>query len=168
MKVFIIGVGDIALSHGKAVVKLGGEVIGGFDVSEKNVKRFADFFGCPAVKYEELDKFIAMSDYVVVATPPTKRIEYVEKVLAAHVPLYMEKPIATSLEDAYKLQELAEKYDGRILVNFAHHYRPPFLKLVEMVKSGMLGEPVSVFSQRISPGYGFRARSMAESWRTDP
>ena len=36
MKVFLIGAGDIARHHGRAVVRLGGEVIGGFDISKAN------------------------------------------------------------------------------------------------------------------------------------
>jgi len=167
MKVFLVGAGDIAFSHAKAVVRLGGEAIGTYDVSDAHAQRFSKYFGCPAVKYEQLEEYIGKADYVVICTPPTKRLEYVEKVLSAHVPLYMEKPIGTSMEDAMKLKEMAEKYDGRIIVGFAHHYRPPFMKLAEMVQSGMLGDPVNVFCQRMGPGFGFRQRSMAESWRTD-
>ena len=38
MKTFMIGAGDIARHHGRAVVRLGGEVIGVYDVSEKNLE----------------------------------------------------------------------------------------------------------------------------------
>ena len=38
MKVFMIGAGDIARHHGRAVVRLGGEVIGVYDISEQNLE----------------------------------------------------------------------------------------------------------------------------------
>ena len=38
MKVFLIGCGDIARHHGRAVVRLGGSITGCFDISEKNAK----------------------------------------------------------------------------------------------------------------------------------
>ena len=46
MKVFLIGCGDIARHHGRAVVRLGGEVIGGFDISETNANLVAKEFNC--------------------------------------------------------------------------------------------------------------------------
>lgn len=168
MNVLMIGAGDIAYSHGRAVVKLGGRVTGAYDVNRDGLKKYAREFDCAELEYEQLDEYIAKADYAVLCTPPTKRLDYAEKVLSAHVPLYMEKPIATTLEDARKLEEMAEKYDGRIIVGFAHRYRPAFVKMHEIVSSGILGEPVNVFSFRFGPGYGYGQRSLAESWRTDP
>jgi myo-inositol 2-dehydrogenase/D-chiro-inositol 1-dehydrogenase len=170
MKVFMIGAGDIAKSHARAVVKLGGEVIGAYDVSQTGLETFAREFYCDKAGYEQLDEYIAQSDYVVISTPPTKRIDYVEKVLSAHVPLYMEKPIATTLEDANTIADMAKKYDGKIIVGFAHRFRPAYVKMYDMVKSGMFGEPVNVFSYRVGPGFGYGKNNAVygNSWRTDP
>ena len=44
MKVFLIGCGDIARHHGRAVVRLDGQVIGGFDISEHNANLVAQEF----------------------------------------------------------------------------------------------------------------------------
>lgn len=168
MNVLMIGTGDIGYSHGKAVVKLGGKVIGAYDVNLDGLKKYAAGFDCDALEYDQIDEYVKKSDYVVICTPPSKRLDYVEKVLSAHVPLYMEKPIATTLEDAAKLEALAEKYDGKIIVGFAHRYRPAFVKMHELVSSGRLGDPINVFSYRVGPGYGFRDTPFAASWRTDP
>lgn len=168
MNVVMIGTGDIAYSHGRAIVKLGGRVIAAFDVNQKGLEKYCAEFGSEAIGYDDLDAWIPKADYVVLCTPPTKRLDYVEKVLSAHVPLYMEKPIATSLEDAAKIKDMEQKYDGRIIVGFAHRYRPAFQKLVELVRSGELGDPINVFDNRVGPGFGFRGSYFAPSWRTDP
>lgn len=168
MNVTMIGAGDIAYSHGRAVEKLGGKVIGAYDVNPAGLAKYCSAFGCEALSYEQLDESIAKSDYAVICTPPTKRLDYVEKVLSAHVPLYMEKPVAVSLADAEKLKEMERKYDGKIIVGFAHRYRPAFQKLFELVSSGALGEPVNVFDNRVGPGFGFRGSPFSASWRTDP
>lgn len=168
MNVLMIGTGDIAFSHGRAVVKLGGKVIAAYDVNQNNLNRFSREFECEKITYDEIDEYVKKVDYTVLCTPPTKRLDYVEKILSAHCPLYMEKPVATTLEDSEKLQVLAEKYNGKIIVGFAHRYRPAFVKMHEIVSSGILGDPVNVFSYRFGPGYGFGQRSLAESWRTDP
>lgn len=113
MNVVMIGTGDIAYSHGRAVVKLGGAVIAAFDVNRAGLEKYCAEFGSEALSYEQLDEWIPKADYVVLCTPPTKRLDYVEKVLSAHVPLYMEKPIATTLEDAKKLKDMEQKYDAK-------------------------------------------------------
>ena len=49
MKVLMIGAGDIAKSHARAVEKLGGEIVGAFDVSENALKSFKkEFYECIA------------------------------------------------------------------------------------------------------------------------
>ena len=168
MNVLMIGAGDIAKSHGRAVVKLGGKVIAAYDVNEAGLKRYADEFGCEMLSYEQIEENVPRADYVVLSTPPTKRLDYVEMVLKHHVPLYMEKPIGTSLEDAAKLKEMEQKYDGKIIVGFAHFYRPAFQKMLQLVESGELGDPINVFDNRVGPGYGFRGTYFQPSWRTDP
>lgn len=168
MKVLVIGTGDIGYSHARAVVRLGGKIIGAYDVNTEGLKKFSREFDCAELTYDRLEEYITQSDYVVLCTPPTKRLDYAEKILSQHVPLYMEKPIATTLEDAKKLEDMAAKYDAKIIVGFAHRYRPAFVKMHEIVHSGILGEPVNVFSYRFGPGFGYGQRSLSESWRTDP
>lgn len=168
MNVVMIGTGDIAYSHGRAVVKLGGRVTAAYDINRDGLDRYCAEFGSTALEYDQIEASLAGADYAVICTPPTKRLDYVEMVLRAHVPLYMEKPIATSLEDAEKLKELEKKYDGKIIVGFAHRYRPAFVKMQELVASGAMGNPINVLDIRVGPGYGFRGSPFANSWRTDP
>ena len=168
MKVFMIGAGDIARHHGRAVVRLGGQVIGVYDVSERNLEIYRKEFGCPSCAYEEIEDYVAKADYVVISTPPTKRLDYVEMVLKHHVACYMEKPVACTMEDAMKIKAMADRYQGRIMVGFAHYYRPAYRKMLELVKTGMFGEPVDIAFSRLSPGFGFHAKNLGASWRTDP
>ena len=70
MKVFMIGGGDIARHHGRAVLRLGGEVIGVYDVSEKSLEIYRKEFGCPSCTYEEIEDYVVKADYVVISTRP--------------------------------------------------------------------------------------------------
>ena len=170
MKALMIGAGDIAKSHARAVEKLGGEIVGAFDVSEKGLESFAREFYCEKLSYDQIAEYVPKADYCVISTPPTKRLDYVEMVLSQHVPLYLEKPIAATMEDCEKIVEMAKKYDAKIIVGFAHRFRPAFVKMHEMVKSGMFGDPVNVFSYRVGAGFGFGKNNAiyGNSWRTDP
>ena len=71
MKVFLIGCGDIARHHGRAVVRLGGQVIGGIDISQANADLVSQEFCCPCCGYEEIEENVVKADYVVISTPPT-------------------------------------------------------------------------------------------------
>lgn len=154
----------------RAVEKLGGEIVGAFDVSENALKSFKKEFYCDVISYEQIPEYVEKADYAVISTPPTKRLDYVEMVLSKHVPLYLEKPIATTLEDAEKIVAMAKQYDAKIIVGFAHRFRPAFVKMYDMVKSGMFGDPVNVFSYRVGAGFGYGKNNAmyGNSWRTDP
>ena len=170
MKVLMIGAGDIARSHARAVVKLGGSIVGAYDVNAEGLRSFAKEFDCDQLSYEQIPEYVERAEYAVISTPPTKRLDYCEMVLSRHVPLYLEKPIATTMEDALKIVDMAKKYDAKIIVGFAHRYRPAFVKMHELVASGMFGEPVNVFSYRVGPGFGYGKNNAVygNSWRTDP
>lgn len=170
MQAIMIGAGDIAKSHARAIVRLGGSITGAYDVNKQNLKSFAHEFDCEQLEYEDIEACIAKSNYAVISTPPTHRIDYVEKVLSAGLPLYLEKPIATTLDDAERIAGIAEKYKAKIIVGFAHRFRPAFVKMHELVQSGMFGDPVNLFSYRVGAGFGYgKANAIyGNSWRTDP
>lgn len=170
MNVLMIGAGDIARSHARAVVKLGGSIVGAFDVNAEGLAAFAREFYCDAITYEQIGAYVEKADYAVISTPPTKRLDYVEMVLSRHVPLYLEKPIAATMEDAETIVKMAKQYDAKIIVGFAHRFRPAFVKMHELVQSGMFGDPVNVFSYRVGAGFGFGKNNAiyGNSWRTDP
>lgn len=63
MNVLMIGAGDIAKSHGRAVVKLGGKVFAAYDVNEAGLKRYAEEFGCEMLTYEQIEENVPRADY---------------------------------------------------------------------------------------------------------
>ncbi len=170
MRVMFIGTGVIAYAHADGLKLIGSEPVACYDIFKPGAERFANTYGCVALDdyTDYLDK--EKCDYVVLCTPPGVRIEYMEKILAAGLPLYVEKPIATTMEDALTMEALIEKYDAKdkVMVNFVHCYRPAYEELLKLVKSGELGDPINVFSHRFGQGAGFRGRNMAASWRTNP
>ena len=56
MKVLMIGAGDIARSHARAVVKLGGSIVGAYDVNAEGLRSFAKEFDCDQLSYEQIAK----------------------------------------------------------------------------------------------------------------
>ena len=163
MKVLFIGTGVITYAHADGLKLIGSEPSACYDIFKPSAERFAKTYGCEAIDdYKEyLDR--ERPDYVLICTPPGVRLEYMEEVMSRGIPLYIEKPIATNMEDAIKMKEMAEKYKVPIMVNFVHCYRPAYEQMYKLVKDGVLGDPINVFSHRFGQGAGFRGRNMAAS-----
>lgn len=164
-KTVVVGAGWISHCHAKALQEIGVEISGVYDVNKEIAERFAEQYGTKAIS--SLDEVLDEVDMVHLLTPPSKRLEYAEKAMRAGKHLFIEKPIAISMEDARKILALAEENHVKLLVGFNHRYRKGYQMLYEAVKSGKLGQPVNVFSHRLGAGSGFR-ESLKASWRTDP
>jgi predicted dehydrogenase len=72
-----------------------------FDPDMDRARALAGELGAQAV--DDLDALLAMSDVVSVASPATLHAEQALKALKAGRSVYVEKPLATSLEDADKM-----------------------------------------------------------------
>ena len=104
---------------------------------------------CGDVFTEDIDGLIGSSDAVAVATPPATHYELSVKVLEAGKDLFVEKPVALSVEESEKLAELADSKGRVMLVGHILCYGPAFEAL-----SSLPGEPVScegVFLKRSTP-----------------
>lgn len=102
---------------------------------------------------------------VYVCTPPQTHFELVRQVLGNGSPkaVFVEKPLATSLEDVSSLNQmsLAGGVAGR--VGFQRRFNGVFQKLRELVSSGSLGQISLVRARDFSRGPLGRARG----WRSD-
>lgn len=89
---------------------------------------------------------------VVIATPAVTHYEMVKKALEHGKDVFVEKPLATRLEEAEELVKMAEA-EGRILmVGHILHYHPAVKKLKEIVSSGELGRIHYIYSNRLNIG----------------
>ena len=79
-------------------------------------------------------------DAVYIATPPGTHELYAMKVLAAGKPCYVEKPMARNASEA---RRMVEGFRGKGVPLFVAYYRralPRFLKVKEILESGVLGK----------------------------
>jgi predicted dehydrogenase len=91
-------------------------------------------------------------DAVVVATPPATHVTVARVALEASRAVLVEKPLATSVEDAEELVELAAARDAMLMVGHTFEYNPAVLKLKEIVDSGELGRLLYIDTARLSLG----------------
>jgi predicted dehydrogenase len=93
---------------------------------------------CNAVFTEDMEELINSSDAVAIVTPPATHFELALKVLRSGKDLFLEKPIALSVEEARKLAELADSKERVMLIGHILCYGTPYEKL-----NSLPGKPVS-------------------------
>lgn len=82
-------------------------------------------------------------DLAVVATPDPLHREPTLAVLDAAVPaILLEKPMATTLEDAIAIYNAVERHEASLFINFANRASPTFKASRYVIQGGLLGEVV--------------------------
>ena len=108
---------------------------------------FADLVGAAP---QFLDDGISMLrdhdlDAAVVATPNDQHAPYAVEAMHRGLPLLLEKPVATTLEDLAALWHAEQaRPAGRTVVGFVLRYTPFYERVREIVRSGRLGEVLAV------------------------
>jgi predicted dehydrogenase len=91
-------------------------------------------------------------DAVVIATPVPTHAELAMRVLAAGKHCFVEKPLASSEQDAEAVVEAARAADRVLMVGHLLEYHPGVERLSELVQSGELGELRYIYSNRLNLG----------------
>ena len=127
LKVGLVGAGWAARQHGASVQAIGGaEIVAVFDVDHESSDALARDLG--AASAETLDDLLALeADAVVVCTPSGVHRDAVVPALAGGKAVFVEKPLARSIEDARVIAAAAERsgavcavgYQWRALDNLA-------------------------------------------------
>lgn len=78
---------------------------------------------------DDVEKVIANSDAVVIATRPDVRVQFAKLALAAKKPVLLEKPMALNLTNVIDLYQLSRQTKTPILVDNIHLFNYSFLEL---------------------------------------
>ncbi|BBB08638.1 Gfo/Idh/MocA family protein [Sphingopyxis sp. EG6] len=110
--------------------------------------------GATGARIATLDEVLADSaiDGLSFATPAETHAALALRALESGKHVYVEKPVALSLDDAQKLIDVAARHDRRLMVGHLLQYHPIFRKMREMVRSGAIGDLSYVYSNRMSLG----------------
>lgn len=89
--------------------------------------------GC--IVLDQWEKIIGRNDLdgLIIATPPSTHAKIAIKAIENNIPLIIEKPITTNINDAIKIYNLALKNQVPILVDHIHLFNPAFRKLKNIV-----------------------------------
>jgi predicted dehydrogenase len=89
---------------------------------------------------------------IVIATPVHLHYEMAKESLRAGKHTFIEKPMASSVEECKELIEIAESKDLVILVGHTFIYSPTVRKIKELLNRGVLGEIQYISARRLNLG----------------
>jgi UDP-N-acetylglucosamine 3-dehydrogenase len=90
-------------------------------------------------------------DAVDVCVPTPFHREMTERALVAGKHVFLEKPIALTLEDADAIVETAERSGRSLMVGLVLRFWPEYVELARRLAAGELGQPLVVSTHRLSP-----------------
>jgi predicted dehydrogenase len=107
--------------------------------------------GCPVVA--DLGAVLeAPVAAVVIATPAETHYDIGRRALVAGKHVFVEKPLALTLEHGTALVELARRRGRILMVGHVLEYHPAVVRLVGLVADGTLGKVQYIYSNRLSLG----------------
>jgi len=123
------------------------------DADRGRLERWAPLYPQARVS-ERLEELLAdpQLDLVCLATPVGSHASLCRAVLEAGKHCFVEKPLASSTEEAQALAELAEVRGLTLMVGHLLLYHPAVLKLKELIADGTLGDLFYLYSNRLNLG----------------
>lgn len=91
-------------------------------------------------------------DGVVIATETPQHFEMAAAALQAGKHVFVEKPMAQTVDEAAKLVELADAHNRRLMVGHLLLYHPAFRLVEDLIRQGDLGEVYYLYSVRVNLG----------------
>lgn len=167
MKIGIVGFGRMAeLCHLPGLRAAGWEVAAVLDVTPAR-RDAAKTLGVPHVT-TDLGEFAACSlDAALVAPHSSVRWSVIEPLIARGIHLLIEKPLATTAEEARRICEASES--AGVLCSVFHNRRwdADFLRVKAIVESGFVGQVLRVENRlfEAEPATRFGAAEFNQSWR---
>ena len=132
LKVGVIGAGYLGKKHLKILESSPFfDLIGFYDKNEnirENLSKNSNY-----VSFDQIDSLINAIDTVIIATPALSHFELAKKVLNAKKHVFIEKPICSTVEQAYQLTNLEDENKVFGQVGHIERFNPAF----EAIKSSI-------------------------------
>lgn len=139
-KVLVAGAGSIGRRHLGNLGSLGIRNLAACDPDQQRLARIVEELNVSAWPgYEKaLEEY--RPDLVLICTPPVLHVEQARMALEAGCHVFIEKPLAPSLEGVNSLIERARKSDRVVQVGYNLRYHPGIKTIKRFVEEGKIGK----------------------------
>lgn len=152
VKAAVIGVGAIGRNHARVYNELPDvDLVAVSDVDEVNGQKVADNLN---VRFEGdyltmLDTY--KPDLVSISVPTVDHFEVASQAIQRGIHILVEKPITATVEEGYKLIEMAREAGVKLTVGHIERFNPALIELKKRLDQGEIGKVFRVQSRRMGP-----------------
>ncbi len=137
----IIGTGTMGQEHMYVSTLLGRARIHGIfdkhahsmDIAEDNFKRYSNDV---LVRYDNLEAACKdpVIDAIMICTPNHTHFEILSLAMKTGKPIFLEKPMATSIEDAKSIVDVCESYEAFVQLGLQYRYKTQYVEALHELK----------------------------------
>lgn len=142
VRMLVVGLGNMGLSHANAYHNMDGfEIVGLMSRSIKSRTDIPDHLRDYPL-FEDFDTALAEAkpDGVSINSWPNSHADYALRAMDAGCHVFMEKPIATNIEDAEKVVAKARETNRKLVLGYILRVHPSWMKFIEVGQT--LGKPL--------------------------
>ena len=151
MRVGVVGVGAMGEHHARIYSQMDNcELVGLMDVDPERAKAVAKKYGTNA--FSDAEALLGEKpDAVSIVVPTSLHKEVASKFMSKGVSCLVEKPIASTLDEAKEMISISERENTTLMVGHIERFNPAVLKLKEVVREGKLGKILLISTRRVGP-----------------
>lgn len=134
-KLVVIGTGTIGQEHMRVAAALGRATVHGiFDASTHSLdtaeKNFASYSSDSVLRYADLESACndPAADALFICTPNYTHFDVLRVAMQSAKPIFLEKPMATTIEDAKQIVQLARDYSSFIQIGLQYRYKAQYVE----------------------------------------
>jgi len=143
MKALVVGTGSIGQRHLRNLRALGVERLLAVDPAEERRNRIVQELGAEA--FDTLDDALARRPQVVlICTPPHLHTPAAQQALTVGAHVFIEKPIAASLDGLDELLAEARRRSRHVCVGYNLRFNPGLRQLKAMLDEGRIGRILAI------------------------
>lgn len=142
LRVLIVGCGNMGTAHATSYHHIDGFEVCGL-VSTGNSKVILnEKLGGSYPLFSDYDEALEQTrpDAVCISTYPDTHEAFALKAMEAGAHVFIEKPLADSVEGAQRVADAAKRYDKKLLVGYILRYHPSWKRFIEL--SSAMGKPL--------------------------
>lgn len=145
LKIGVLGAGHLGKIHIRQIRELSAvyDLQGFFDPDATNAAAVSEEFGIHA--FGSMEELIAAVDVVDVVTPTINHFECANKALRMSKHVFIEKPLANTVQEARDLMRLAKEADVKVQVGHVERFNPAFISA-----SPYLAQPMFIETHRLA------------------
>jgi predicted dehydrogenase len=166
LRVLVVGCGNMGSSHAKAYHSLDGFQICGIVARGKSKEVLNEKLGGGYPLFEDFDVALEKTrpDAVSISTYPDTHERMAVKALEKGCHVFIEKPLADSVEGAERVVQAAKKAGKKLVVGYILRHHPSWERFIEVAQS--LGKPLVMrmnLNQQSSAGMWTLHRNLMKS-----